>query len=244
LKAAIAAAVLLLLAADVRAQDPPKLIELFTHTGGAQADQQLRSALKQAHIHFIAARTVVGDLRQSVTLAMLPDFASIQKLPTGLSNIPSLRGVVLAINEPLSINIGNVPLAQASAYRLGLAFLRRGGTDDYMAEQQLAADLLRATGVRDEEFIAYMMQYGNEVPGALFVTPMRKLADIDQFRRAAHANPFSAEQDTHRSQVLRNTVERSEEWLVTVLPEHSYPPDDFVKANPALWRPTRPGSKR
>jgi hypothetical protein len=91
--------------------DPPKLIEILLNKGGEGTDANIRAILRQAGLHFIAMRTVAGDLQQSVTIVELPDYSALHKIPRILASIAGLKGVVLSLNETLSLNIGNVPMS-------------------------------------------------------------------------------------------------------------------------------------
>ena len=94
--------------------------------------------------------------------------------------------------------------------------MRRGTTDAYVAEQRLAADLLRKAQIKDEEFVAYAREFGGDTPAFMFLTPMRSLADLDIDLRAAHDNLFTPEQDQHRAAGLREAVRSNESMLLVV----------------------------
>jgi hypothetical protein len=205
----------LAIAAPAAADPPPKLMAMFVHDGGARA-AAVRTALRDSGLSWIGCRTVAGQTDRAVTFAFFRDHAQIASLKPVLNAIPNVRSFIFAFSSAMSYNAERIPFSEAKAFGVSLWYVRRGTTDAYVAEQKLAADLLRKAAIKDEEFVAYSLEFGGEVPAFLFLTPMRSLGDLDVDLSAAHENLFTEEQDRHRAAVLERAVRSNESMLLVV----------------------------
>ena len=200
----------LAIATSMAAEEPPKLIAVLTHDAAKGA--AVRTALRGAGIHWLSCRTIGGDMDKLVTIAFVRDHAQLATLKP----VPGVRSAIYRYSRTMSYNVERLGLSKASAIGASIQYVRRGTTDAYVAEQTLAADLLRKAQVKEEEFIAYALEFGGETPAFLFLTPMRSLADIDIDLSAAHENLFTPEQDQHRAAVLKESVRVNESMLLAV----------------------------
>jgi hypothetical protein len=222
--------------ATAGATEVPKFVAMIVHESDRETDVALRKALHRSGFRWIACRTVAGDMHRSVLFVPLANHAALDAMTRGINDFSSVRTLLFALSESLSYNTSHIPLSRATAYSVSLAYVRRGTTDGYVAEQKLAADLLRRSAVQDEEFIAYTLEFGGEPPAFLFLTPLRSLADLDIDLSGQHENLFTPEQDRHRADVLKDSVRLNESMLLVVDPAASNPPRSFGDDNRAFWR--------
>jgi len=237
-------------AAQQSASRNPKVIEVITEGSGSPSKGGLRSLLNglaqhsKEDAHWIATKMIAGELAQSMMIVFHDNYQDISKtnrviraewerLPA--SSRPNLQSRVFEVREDVSYNSSHIPWGRATAYSLSLVKLRRGGTDEYTEQQKLAAQLLTAAHVQEEEWIGYQAQFGEGVPAFLFVTPMRSVADLDIDLSGVHGNLFTPEQDRKRSEVLREAVVGNTAYLVEVEPALSNPLPVMRAESPTFW---------
>jgi len=86
---------------------------------------------------------------------------------------------------------------------------------------------------------AYRTEYGESIGTYVFLTASNSLAEIDQrFSEDPQIGKALSEEDKKKIRELRAASIVSERVeLYSVNPAQSYPPDDYVKADPGFWKP-------
>ncbi|MGA3082993.1 MAG: hypothetical protein ABSD44_16705 [Terracidiphilus sp.] len=91
---------------------------------------------------------------------------------------------------------------------------------------------------------AYRVEYGDQVGSYVFLTSDNSMADIDEgFSEEPKFAAAVSDEDKAKMRELRAAAIESDRFeLYSVNPVQSYPPDDFVKADPTFWKPKPPAA--
>ena len=92
---------------------------------------------------------------------------------------------------------------------------------------------------------AYRVEYGDQLGSYVFITSDNSMADIDQ--SYAEEPKFTAvltDEDKAKMRELRAAAIDADRFeLYSVNPAQSYPPEEFIKADPAFWKPKAAAAK-
>jgi hypothetical protein len=215
--------------------DTPKLIEVIT-VADASADASrfeqfltaLRTAPAASGLRWIGTTALTGMIGQPLAIFEYSDLESLrratevralamQAMPAEAR--PRLRSRVYELAPAQTFNDGLVPWGAAHAWVLYTVHLTAGGTDDYEVQQHIAAGYLRRAHVTDEEWIGFHMRYGSDLPGYVFVTPLRSVADLDA--AVSHSDVLPPDVDRKRDIILREAIVNSDITLLVTRPELS-----------------------
>ena len=86
---------------------------------------------------------------------------------------------------------------------------------------------------------AYRIEYGEQIGSYVFLTADESMADIDKsFAEEPKFTAILSEADRRDARELRSEAIDSDRYeLYSVNPAQSYPPDEWVKADPDFWMP-------
>ena len=86
---------------------------------------------------------------------------------------------------------------------------------------------------------AYRIEYGEQIGSYVFLTTDESMADIDKsFAEAPKFTAVLSEADRRDARELRTEAIDTDRFeLYSVNPAQSYPPEEFVKADPDFWTP-------
>ena len=86
---------------------------------------------------------------------------------------------------------------------------------------------------------AYRIEYGEQIGSYVFLTADESMADIDKsFAEEPKFTAILSEADRRDARELRSeAIDSARYELYSVNPAQSYPPDEWVKADPDFWMP-------
>jgi hypothetical protein len=86
---------------------------------------------------------------------------------------------------------------------------------------------------------AYRIEYGEQIGSYVFLTADESMADIDKsFAEEPKFTAILSEADRRDARELRSEAIDSDRFeLYSVNPAQSYPPEEFIKADPDFWAP-------
>ena len=93
--------------------------------------------------------------------------------------------------------------------------------------------------IPDVNFATFYAQYGQEGTTYVVFTPMKSAAEIDKgFAQDKQFMENMGEDGMKKfSELLATTIEISQHNLFAFTPSMSYPPDEWIKADPKFWKP-------
>jgi hypothetical protein len=93
--------------------------------------------------------------------------------------------------------------------------------------------------IPDAHWATYRAVYGQEGTTYVVFTPMKSAAEIDQsFARSKQFMSAMGEDGMKKfSDLLAAAIETSQHNLFVFSPKMSYPPDEWIKADPDFWKP-------
>jgi len=145
--------------------------------------------------------------------------------------------VVTTYNEKWSYRPG-MNIAEMRYFEVETIRLRQGHDKDW---EDLVA-LFKATAEKinmDEHDIFFEARYGAPNGTIYIFTPRKSLADLDAAMAAGKAFRDALGEGGQKkwAQLLEAAIATDTTTLVRFSPEMSYPPEDWVKADPGFWKP-------
>lgn len=200
---------------------PPSIIEITTVDGAAQDSEAFLFALRRSDDSsdpsdkWVVGKPISGELDRYLLISFHPNFADLQQWHARLQSAegkvsgkaPKLQSSTYKYNPSVSYNPRRVGMGDAGAMSLLYFYLRRGGTDGFVAEQRLAKQLLERAKVSKETFLGYGLSFGAKAPAYVFIAPLKDLSDLDVDLSHLHDTLFTPAQDEHRGSTLRQSVE-------------------------------------
>jgi hypothetical protein len=131
-----------------------------------------------------------------------------------------------------SVDIPHMRYFEISLYRV------RPGHDadwDALVKMVIAA----YEKIPDAHWATYRAVYGQEGTTYVVFTPLKSAAEIDkQFAQDKQFMSAMGEEGMKKfSELLAGTIEFSQHNLFAFSPKMSYPPDEWIKADPDFWKP-------
>ena len=147
------------------------------------------------------------------------------------------RQMVATFNEKWSYQPG-MNIAEMRYFELETIRLRAGHTKEW---EELVA-LYKTTAAKinmDEHDIFFEVRYGAPDGTVLIFTPRKSLADLDTAIGAGKAFQDALGESGQKkwAQLEEATIQSSSAELLHFSPEMSYPPDEWIKSDPAFWKP-------
>ena len=93
--------------------------------------------------------------------------------------------------------------------------------------------------IPDAHWATYRAVYGQEGNTYVVFTPMKSAAEIDKgFTQDKQFMSAMGEEGMKKfSELLAGAIESSQHNLFAFSPKMSYPPDEWIKADPEFWKP-------
>ena len=250
------------------AMAPPKVLQVireFTKPGkGGSVHERAESAFVQAFAHakwpqhYIAVSSVTGKPRV-LFLVGYPSFDAWEKdgmaqqknagLSAALDRANANDGDLLSetdtsllqFDEEQSLNVP-VDIAQMRYFEILLYRVKPGHQQEWSEILKLVK---AAYGKNpDMHWAAYDAVYGQEGATYVFFLPMKSAKEIDdgpeRDRKFVEAMGEDGMKKLHELESA--AVEFYQSNLFTMTPSMSYPPDEWVKANPEFWK-MKPAAK-
>jgi len=252
-----------LAAAQEKMQGPPKVLTIFREVlkpgKAGMVHEKTESAFVQAFTkanwptHYLAVTSLSGKPR-ALFFVGYDSFAAWEKdnkaaeknatLAAALDRASMADGELLSESEGLTFAYredqslrANVNIGQMRYFEISVFRVKPGYEKDWdEAVKLVTAAYEKMPDVRWATFEAI---YG--APSGTFAvfTPMKSLAEVDT--ELMQNKQFEANMGEEGMRKLRElsarAIESSESNLFQFAPKMSYPPDDWVKADPDFWKP-------
>jgi hypothetical protein len=250
-------------AAAQDASAPPKVLQIdreFLKPGKAGAlhdrsESNFVQALARAKwpSHYVALNSMSGKSR-ALYLIGYPSFDAIQKDGDAMDKNPALAAEL----DRLNVSDGDLldsydqfllTYDEATSYRadgdlsharyveVSSYVVKQGHDDDWKEIAKLVIAAHQKAG-DSAHWATYEMAYGGGNEYVIFSAD-KSMADIDQ--GYAEGKQFEDAMGEDGMKKLRDLVgsaiESSDSQLFAINPRQSYPPEDWVKANPEFWKP-------
>jgi len=145
------------------------------------------------------------------------------------------EGIVLAFNEKYSLN-PNVDIAHMRYFEIGVYHVKPG----HHQEWEEAVKLVKAAyeKIPDVHWAAFESVFGGDDETYAIFTPRKSLAEID--KGFAQGKEFAANMGEEGMKKLHeleaSAIVSTSSQLFQFNPRESYPPEEWVKADPDFWK--------
>jgi hypothetical protein len=145
--------------------------------------------------------------------------------------------VVATYNEGWSYKPG-MNITEMRYFEVETIHLKQGHDKDWEDLVKLYKATLEKVNT-DEHDIFFEARYGAPDGTVYIFTPRKSLADIDAAMGTGKAfeDALGAEGQKKLAQLQEASVASSNTTLIKFSPEMSYPPDEWIKADPGYWKP-------
>jgi hypothetical protein len=247
----------------------PKYLQVtveYTKPGkGGMAHDKTEGAFVQAMtrakypIHYVAFNSMSGKAR-AIYLAPFDSFDAMQKAnkvfedPASAKEFERLNmddGELL--EETKQLIFSSVPelsyhsradISHGHFLEARIISVRPGHGKEFADLVKMWIALADKAGSSDH-WGAYRVEYGDQVGSYVFLTSDNSMADIDQ--SYAEESKFTAvltDEDKAKMRELRTAAIAADRFeLYSVNPAQSYPPEEFIKADPTFWKPKPAAAK-
>ena len=145
--------------------------------------------------------------------------------------------------EDLSLKIGN--LDGARYMQITQFQVRPGHMKDWDDLVKLVQEGYRK-GVPEATWTVFQQQYGAAAHAFLVITPLKSLQEVDHMMTSDKG--FTEAMGNEGMKRLRELeaacIESEQTNLFRINPRMSYPPEAWVKADPAFWKPKTAGATK
>jgi hypothetical protein len=144
---------------------------------------------------------------------------------------------VFTYNENMSYN-PNADLSHARYMELSLYRIRHGHGEEWREAVKKIIDAHKQSG-SSAHWATFHLDYGGEGGTYIMFTAYKSLAELDKAgENDMHAHDSMGEESWKRVMKLYSeAVESTNRELFAINPRQSYPPEEWVKADPDFWHP-------
>ncbi len=151
--------------------------------------------------------------------------------------LDSMDTGVFTYNENMSYN-PNADLSHARYMELSLYRIRHGHGEEWREAVKKIVDAHKQAG-STAHWAAFHLDYGGEGGTYILFTAYKSLAELDKAgENDMRAHDSMGEESWKRVMKLYSeAVESTNQELFAINPRQSYPPEEWVKADPDFWKP-------
>jgi hypothetical protein len=154
------------------------------------------------------------------------------------------NSVVAAYNEKWSYR-PDADIPHMRYFEVETIRLRPGHDKDWNSLVELFKNAAEKANLDEHDFF-YEARFGAPAGTIYIFTPRKSLADIDSMTDANKKLQDALGDDGQKkwSQLIEASIASANTILAQFSPEMSYPPDDWVKADPDYWKPKPPAGTK
>jgi hypothetical protein len=141
------------------------------------------------------------------------------------------------LRPDLSYNTGN--LVGKRYFEITQYIIRPGHTAEAEELSKLYLDAYKKTGIATN-WATFELMYGHETGDVfLYITTMKSLSEADQEipDTAKFLDSLGEKGRKHLSELSASAVESAQTNIFEINPKISYPPEEWIKAEPDFWKP-------
>ena len=203
--------------------------------------------------HYIALNSMSGKSR-ALYLVGYPSFDAWEKDEKAMQANPALSAAidrdevsdgdllsdsdqaVLYYDEDMSYR-PNADLAHDRYMEISVYKLKPGHQKDWEEASKLVIDATKKAGT-SAHWAMYEIAYGGADEYVIF-SGDKSMSDIDTgYAEGKKFNEAMGEEGMRKlDQLVQSSVDSADSELFEINPRQSYPPEDWVKANPEFWKP-------
>ncbi len=166
--------------------------------------------------------------------------AELQELSTLDGDMLSgVRSVVASFQKEMSYMGSTTPMGQMRYLYVTTVRVRPGHQDEYAEINKILREAHAKAGIA-ERWSVFQVNMGMPRGTYLMIQPLKSLAEVDDFART-HGDAFQAAIGEEGSKKLRElssaAILSTQTDIFAFSPKMSYPPKEWVDADPAFWAP-------